>query len=324
MLLAGLSVPRAHADALTDLGKYSVFTQVDLPSLYGGKILTSRGPSLSGRDLSVQAVYVVRAPLARAVEAHKNWDAARHSELKVYLHRDFSNHPALADFTVPIPENSAVRKLAAATEKLPNPGDLQLSKAEAAAFKSAGSGAFPPGARDFWSQTLLHRASAFLERGLSGQPAYDSSAGSIRAGDETSRLLKEQPNVRALFRPIIEKSPLGGGAGSLPLAPYWELFDAEGQAAFSLGASGAIQTADSAQVLDLQYYASGGYYAYVTLYQMWPVTVGGKPATLVWRVDLISTQSVADLGPFDRMGSGAAMAKEIQRIVNFFLKDTGQ
>jgi hypothetical protein len=132
--------------------------------------------------------------------------------------------------------------------------------------------------------------------------------------------------VRALFHPIIEKSPLGGsnGAGSLPLAPYWELFDVEGQAAFSLGAASAIQSADSAQLLDLQYYASGGYYVYVTLYQMWPVTVGGKPATLVWRVDLISTQSVADLGPFDRMGSGAAMAKEIQRIIGFFLKDTGQ
>ena len=108
----------------------------------------------------------------------------------------------------------------------------------------------------------------------------------------------------------------------MPLSPYWELFD-EGAAAFSLGADCSVQSADSAQLLELQYYASGGYYAYITLYQMSPVTVDGKPATLVWRVDAISSLSFADLGPFDRMGSGSAMMKDIERIVSFFKRDTG-
>jgi len=317
-----LSVARLHADPLSDLAKYSVFPQVDLPSLSGGKVLTARGPALNfPRDLSVQALYVVHAPMARALEMHKNWDAARHSELKVYLHHDFSTHPAPADFTASIPENSAVRKLAAATEKLPSAADLQLSKPEAAAFKLSGSGPFPPGVRDFWSQLLLKRASAFLQHGLSGLPPYDSSDASARAGEEVTRLLKEQPKLSAFFRPLIDKSPLGGGPGSLPLAPYWELFDVEGQGAFSLGAACSLQTSTSAQLLDLQYYASGGYYAYITLYQLWPVTIDGRPATLVWRVDALSTLSIADLGPIDRMGSGAAMSKEIQRIINFFQKD---
>jgi hypothetical protein len=204
-------------------------------------------------------------------------------------------------------------------------GDLQLGKAEAAAFKnSGGGGTYPPAVRDFWSHLLFSRAAAFLQRGLSGQPAYDTGGGSIRVSEEASRLMAEQPKVHAAFRGLIDRSPLGGGAGSLPLSPYWELFDADGIGAFSLGASCGIQSADSAQYLDMEFYASGDYYAYVTLYQMWPVTVGGKPATLVWRVDSISTQSIADLGPFDRMGSGSAMSKEIQRIVNDFLKDTGQ
>ena len=84
-----------------------------------------------------------------------------------------------------------------------------------------------------------------------------------------------------------------------------------------------METGDAAQLLDMQYYASGGYYVYVTLYQMWPVTVNGQAATLVWRVDSMSSLSLSDLGPFDRMGSGAAMMKDIQRIINFFQRDTG-
>lgn len=326
VFFACLAGGRAHADPLSDLANSSVFPPVDLSSLSGGKVLTAHGPTLNfPRDLSVQAVFLVHAPPARTLDMLKNWNAEKHPELKVYLHHDFSTHPTLADFTVSIPENSATRKLAAATEKLPNLTDLQISKGEAGQFKnSGGGGSFPPAVRDFWSHVLLGRATAFLQRGPSGEPPYDSSAGSARVAEEIGRLIREQPKVRAAFRPLIDKSPLGGGAGSLPLAPYWEVFDAEGQAAFSLGAVCSTQSGDSIQYLDLEYYASGGYYAYVALYQLWPVTVSSKPATLVWRVDSISTLSVADLGPFDRMGSATAMRREIERIINFFQRDAGQ
>ncbi|MGA3171510.1 MAG: hypothetical protein ABSE62_10900 [Chthoniobacteraceae bacterium] len=324
--LAILPAPRARASTPGDLAKYSVFSGVDPSSLSNGKVLAARGPALSfARDLTVQALYLIHAPVARTLEMHKEWDSTRHPELKVYLHRDYSTHPTLADFTASIPENSATRKLAAATGKLPDMDDLQLSKAEAASFKgSGGGGGFPPGVRDFWSQVLYHRASAFLSQGLGGEPPYDSSEGSARVSDEVRRLLGEQPRIRAAFRPLIQQSPLGGGPGSLSLSPYWELFDVEGEGAFSLGASCSVQTGDSAQMLDLQYYGSGGYYVFMSLYQLWPVTVGGKPATLVWRVDTISSLSLSDLGPFDRMGSGAAMMKDIQRIIGFFEKDMGR
>jgi hypothetical protein len=324
VFFAGLLTPRVRADPLADLAKYSVFSQVDLSALSSGKILTARGPAVDfPRDLSVQAVYLIHAPVARTLQMHQQWDAGKHSELKVYLHHDFSTHPTLADFTQSIPGNSAVRKLTDATEKLPAIADLQLSKPEAAAFKNTGgSGAFPPAVQAFWSQLLFHRASGFLQHGLSGLPSYDSADGSARVSDEVSRLLGEQPKVRAAFGPIIGHSPLSGGSGSV--LPYWELFDVEGHAAFNLGAASSLQSGDTAQMVDLQYYASGGYYAYITLYQMWPVTVSGQPATLVWRVDSMSSLALSDLRPFERMGSGAAMMKDIQRIITFFQKDVGR
>jgi hypothetical protein len=324
LLLAGAAASSARADAASDLAKYSVFSGVDPSSLAGGRILSARGPSGGNtRDLSIQALYLIRAPLARTLEIHEDWDSTRHPELRVYLHHDFSTHPTMADFTLPIPNKPAVRRLAAATEKLPSLGDLQLSQAEAASYKASGGGDFPQGVRDFWSQVLYKRATAFLSRGLGGEPPYDSGGGA-RVSEEVSRLMGEQPKVREAFRPLIGQSPLGGGAGSLPLSPYWELFDVEGQANFSLGASCSIQSGDSAQFLDLEFYASGGYYAYITLYQMWPVTVGGKPATLVWRVDSLSSSSLEGLGPLDRLGSGAAMMKDIQRIVGFLQRDMGR
>jgi hypothetical protein len=53
------------------------------------------------------------------------------------------------------------------------------------------------------------------------------------------------------------------------------------------GANGSFQAAD------ILYYASGGYYVGLTLYQMWPVDKGGKTSTLLWRGDFISSATIA-------------------------------
>src|SRR4051812_36299413 len=87
------------ADPLADLRKFSVFDQVDLSKLAGGKVMAARGPALeSPRDLSIQAIYVVPAPLAKAVELHRQWNPVRHPELKVYLHGDLGAKPSAGDF----------------------------------------------------------------------------------------------------------------------------------------------------------------------------------------------------------------------------------
>ena len=142
----------------------------------------------------------------------------------------------------------------------------------------------------------------------------------MKVSQEISRLLSEQPKVREAFRGIVGKVQ---GAGS-SLSPYWEMFDAQGAGSVLLGASGSVRRAGmGAQYVDFQYYASGGYFADVTLYQLWPVTVNGKAETLVWRVDLLSTPD-AEGGPNHRMGALVVYAKEIERMVNLFQKDTSR
>jgi hypothetical protein len=92
-------------------------------------------------------------------------------------------------------------------------------------------------------------------------------------------------------------------------------------AAVSLTASYSRPVSSGWQEADLQYYASGAVYAVLTFYQLWPVTVGGQEATLVWRVDMVSASELGQLRGVERLGSGAAMMREIQKSVKAFLRD---
>ena len=155
--------------------------------------------------------------------------------------------------------------------------------------------------------------------GVAGQPPYDFRGGGSRPKGEVGRLLTEQPKIHAAFASIIK-----GGPGVSAPSPYWELFDAEGQANFLLGTAFSLSAGDSAQLLDLQYYATGGFYAYATLYQMWPVTIENKPATLVWRVDCISSQELSELEGTEKIGSAAGLRSEVMRTINLFQQDTNR
>src|SRR2546430_6054305 len=83
------------------------------------------------------------------------------------------------------------------------------------------------------------------------------------------------------------------------------------------GSNGTYQAGDAL------FYASGGYYAGLTLYQMWPVDVGGRPATLVWRGDFISSASVASLHGIERTASESVLMRDISKASALFRRDTG-
>ena len=167
----------------------------------------------------------------------------------------------------------------------------------------------------FWKGVLLARALAFNSGGIARQPAYAWKGGAVSAADEIGSLLKEAPKVQAQFSGLA--AALTGGGAPAKTAHYWELADVEGMAAFSLGATIEKLSATGAQSADVQYYSSGGYFVLVTFYQMWPVEGG----TLVWRGDLIASPALGELRGMERMGSSAAMMKQIKQFVTAFLKD---
>ena len=308
-----------RADPISDVRSLSVFKDADLNKLAGGSVLASRGPAMSfGRGIAVESVYMLRAPLQRAVALQQQWNPTRHSELKTFYQGDVSSRPSPNDFRGlgSVASNASVRTLAEVTQRLPGDASkLQLSRAEAQTF-TGGAGAV----NTFWSKVLAGRAQAYVTGGFAAQPPYETGGSAVRVADDANRLMRDHGKVHAQFGSLISAAGIGGGRGSLSPSLYWQMFDAEGQAAFNLGASYSRASGDSYQIADVQYYASSGFYTALTFYQLWPVDVQGQAATLVWRVDLISSPQL-DLRGVERMGAGAATMREVQKGINAFLRD---
>jgi hypothetical protein len=317
----------SRADPITDLRSLSVFKTADLGKMAGGEVLASKGPAMSlARGLSVESAYVVRAPVKTTVSLQQRWDPTRHPELKIYVQGDVgrgSDFQGLAS----VRSNSAVKAFVDATLKLPGDASkLQLSRAEANMFSPGGSseGAMPASVVTFWSKVLAERARSFNSGGLGAEAPYETAGSPVRVGDEVSRLIGESGNVRTYFSSLISWTPIGGGRGSAPSSQTWQMFDADGVAAVSLTASYGKPVGDGWQAADLQYYASGAVYTVLTFYQLWPVKVDNQDATLVWRVDMTSASQLGELRGVERLGSGAAMMREIQKSVKAFLRDNSR
>jgi len=154
----------------------------------------------------------------------------------------------------------------------------------------------------FRSRVLAERAQAYVGGRFSAQAPYETTGSSVRVSEEANRLLRDDSKVRTQFASLIAGAGVGGGRGSLGPSLYWQIFEAEGQAAVNLDASYSKPVGDGFQVVDTQYYSSGGFYTVLTFYQLWPVTVEGQPATLAWRSDLISSP-LLDLRGVERMRS---------------------
>jgi hypothetical protein len=326
MLIAG---PRsACADPLAELASFSIFDKVDLTQLAKSDVKTAHGPPMkNSRFLAVQSCYVAPGSPAQQMAALRRWNPSKYRELKVFLHSDLPSNPGPINFEKlkNAPDNAPVRSFVSATQKL-SP-ELQISKEEGKRFSATsggGGGVMPPAVAAFWTDVLTGRTKSFVSGGMAAQAPYDLAGPSIRASDEVNGLLREQGKIRQQFSALLGATAVGRGAGSLPAELYWELLDADDHGVVTLGASynrsGAGGTYQSADVL---YYASGGYYVALTLHQLWPVTVDGKPSTLVWRGDMISSSSLGSLHGVERLGSESVMMKNITKAVTLFRRETG-
>jgi hypothetical protein len=324
--LLSLWSSNALADPVSELASFSVFDKVDLAALAKGDPNVAHGTPMGGRYISAQSCFVVAAPPLRVAEALSRWNPGRHSELKVLLHSDLPSSPAPASFSrlSSAPDNGAVRSLVSATQTLST--NLQISKEEAKKLPAAnsGTGAMPAPIAAFWAAVLSGRARAFSSGGSATQPSYDHTEQAVRPSEEFNGLLRQQDKIRRQFAGLIDSSGIGRASGSLRPELFWELLVADEQGVLTLGASyrrsgpnGTFQAADAL------YYASGSYYVGLTLYQMWPVDAGGRPSTLVWRGDLISSATIASLHGIERVAAESSLMRDISKAVTAFRRDTG-
>ena len=317
-VLSGALTPmlNASADPVGELRSLSALKDADLSKLSRGDVSATGEPlGQLERGVSVQSAYVIRAPVRSAVSLIQQWNPTRYPQLRIYLQGDLPSSAGPQNFhgLASAPSNSSVRAFVQATERLPGDSSkLQLSSAEVKQYSGGtpGGGSVPGPVLTFWSQILAQRVRDFVSGGLGAEPPYQNG---VSPASEVARLIDNSGNVRSHFSPMIS-----GGRGSPSLS--WQLFDANGQAAVSLDAFYAKPVGDGYQTLDLGFYSSGGYYVVVTLQQLWPVKVDGRDATLVWRVDLVSSGALRNLRGVERLGSGAAMMRKIQDNVRTFVR----
>jgi hypothetical protein len=301
------------------MAQFSVFGKVDLNELAKGDIKTATGaPMSTPRYLSVQSCFVVPQPPEKVLQTMQHFDPTAHRELKVYLHADLPASPSASNFSRlnNPPENSAVKSLRNATEKMSS--DLQLSQAEAQKY-SAGQQPFA-----FWIGVLAKRAQAFVTGGAAAEEPYSHTSNPVQPGEEFSGLVRQQAKVNRQFGGFLGATGLLDGRGSLKPELSWELLEVEDEGVLTLGATYRRSSAGGAQIADGLYYASGGYNVALTLYQLWPVNVGGRPSTLVWRGDLVSANSLGELHGIERLGSESAMRKDILKAATILKREAGR
>lgn len=324
VLVIAAAVRIASADPVSELSGFSVFDKIDLAQLAKSDGKTAHGSPMSNpRFLSVQSVYVLPGAPAQHLEAMRNWNPIEHHEPKVLLHGDISGAISESTFAKikSAPDNGPVRALVNATAKMGN--DLQLSREEAAKWKG-GNAALSAAGGDFWIGVLAGRARAFVSGGISAEPAYDHSSPVVKAGEELNGLLREQPKIRKQFGGLLDNSGIGRGGGSLKPDLYWELLNADNVAVATLGAFYSRNAEGALQAADTFYYSSGGYYVTLTLHQLWPVQIDGKPHTLVWRGDMVSSAALADLHGVEKLGSESAMMKDVAKSIALFRRERGR
>ena len=103
-----------------------------------------------------------------------------------------------------------------------------------------------------------------------------------------------------------------------PADVYYEVFDVQGYGALATGAIFQTTTAPTFQTLDVEFFVNSGVYTTIELDQYWPITIGGKSETLVWRGDYVSAPSVAYLHGTERLASGMVMLQDVKAVIDAF------
>ena len=123
------------------------------------------------------------------------------------------------------------------------------------------------------------------------------------------------------FAPLLQRAGLVDGGGAMPpIRPtyYWRLFEADHHATLSLGAVYLLQVGDRYQLLDLEYYVSGTYYTSATLYEIWPISDGGRTGSLVWCNVLCSAPALRYAAGIERLASGIILTLEFKKLIRCF------
>ena len=314
-------------DPVAALKSFSDFQQVDPDRLLGGDILTERSSLMRLRTgISTQCCFMVPKPPEETAKRLQEWNPLSHEALGVFRFHSMHAPCEAADFKDLDfkPDKRPVRWLLKATlNTTAGDSDLNLSHSETHQLSaSLKRNSTPEEVSACWVKLLMARAASFQARGFDGMAPYEVSGENVPPAGQLRLMLQEKSGIAREFDPLIQKVRLAGG-GASALAPfyYWDMFSSEGYGTLSLGAVYLLPVGDHFQLLDVEYYVSSSYYASATFYEIWPIRMGNKTESLVWRGDLFSAPGLAHTKGVERIAYGAVMLLEIKKSIRAFQDD---
>lgn len=322
---AAWTAPAQGPDAPATLQRFSDFPRIDVKRLLEGEILAERGATTAtDNGISAQFCFTVPIPPAETVQRLRNWDASGVTGTNVYASGVLHTPGLPADFarlqldTRQGPTKWLLEKTLAINN---GTSELNLSRTDSQRLRAcARKDPTSRGVSGCWATLLAERAATFQRAGFNGVAPYDATGTTpYNQIDELRRVLRERSRVAAELSPVLQGAGLFHGDGpQLTPSPYWSLFNANHRAVVSLGAIYSLAVADRYQVLDAEYYVSGSYYAAATLYEIWPIPLGGGTGSLVWRGDFYVVPLLNYLKGLERIAYGAIMIQEIKHEIRMF------
>ncbi|MEQ1850256.1 MAG: hypothetical protein ABMA01_01565 [Chthoniobacteraceae bacterium] len=289
---------------------WSSVTPPPLHILAGGKIVTTTNASMNlDRGISAQAIYLVNVPVEVAEQTLLAFDSSKHPELGTIQHHRFHDEKDAAFETLRLDANIAA--CAVLLRSARDPKQFQMARDEVARIPGDQTA---ESIRQFLVSILRQRWTRFFQQG---------DLGSVRTYDargEIQTLLREEPRITGHFAALLAPLTAKTGIGT-PRLSYWDLSEVDKTGTIALGALYAGGTAGRRQFLDLTYYASSGYNSSMALYELVPVTVNGKPATLVWHGCLVSSTELAGGFGIKRKIAAGFIASDLEKAIRAFRSD---
>jgi hypothetical protein len=336
--LAGIGLARAGSaeeDVVTKVKSISSFTEVNLSALAGGEILTQRGPLLKfRRGISGESCYVVMKPSSATAKFIISSGPPKDDQQGVSFHADVQlpiRDEDFADLKLSTDHLSTRRLIAQTMAVTAGSANFAMSRAEAAEmekFIQAAKGQSKTPAeitKTAWGNLLKGRAAQFQQAGLGQLAPYEMSGSPINPTSEMRSLLTEHSKVATEFAELLRETGVNESATQTKITPatnYCELLNWELKSTFDLGAVFLKDLGKGRyQLLDCQYYSSGIFYNSLCFFELWPIQIEGKEATLVWRADLLSAPTLEVTRGIERIAFGKIMMVEIKKSIQGFKKD---
>lgn len=313
-----------HAGPVEEVKAISGFDEIEVEKLAEGDIKADqlRVDNLS-RGIAAQACFLVNEDFATVSKRLEKWETSHVKPSAPFFHKDLTKGDEETFSSLNLSSNGPgvswlVEK---AKDTKPNSSDLNLSLAEAARVSEimGKGGSEAEQASRAWRWILAGRARGFLEKGMKGLAPLETTDETVQPSIEIDELISGIPEIKQHFGELLHQVLFSPGS-TKDQSFYWELMKGNEHANFNLGTIAYTREGESFKAVNCDYYISSETFVSCTVYQLWPLEVGGKPSTLVWRGEFASSPRLENAKGVERMAAKKIMLNDLRKEIGFFKK----